>query len=68
MNATNYLLDDTGLLAVRAKNIKLAFLDTKKVAQERTSWQLFNMVSPLILLGIFAFGFYTYRKKKYIKH
>jgi len=68
MNATNYLLDDTGLLAIRAKNIKLAFLDTKKVAQERTSWQLFNMILPLILLGIFAFGFYAYRKKKYIKH
>ncbi|MDT0295813.1 gliding motility-associated ABC transporter substrate-binding protein GldG [Mesonia ostreae] len=68
MNAINYLLDDTGLLAIRAKNIKLAFLDTKKVAQERTSWQLFNMLLPLIVLGIFAFGFYTVRKKKYIKH
>jgi len=67
MNAVNYLLDDTGLLEIRAKNIKLAFLDSKKVAQERSSWQLFNIILPLFLLGVFAFGFYTYRKRKYIK-
>jgi len=68
LNAVNYLLDDTGLLAIRAKDIKLAFLDTKKVAQERTSWQLFTIILPLVVLGIFAFGFNTYRKKKYIKN
>ncbi|PZD78097.1 gliding motility-associated ABC transporter substrate-binding protein GldG [Mesonia sp. K7] len=68
MNSVNYLLDDTGLLNIRGKEVKLAFLNTEKVAQNRTSWQLFNLLLPIILLLLFGFIFYTIRRKKYIKN
>ncbi len=65
VNATNYLLDDTGLLDLRSKKIKIAFLDNEKLQQEKLFWQLLNILAPLLLLGIFAVGFVNYRKYKY---
>ncbi len=65
VNATNYLLDDTGLLDLRSKKIKIAFLDNQKLQEEKLYWQLLNILVPLLLLGVFAVGFVNYRKYKY---
>lgn len=67
LNAVNYLLDDSGLLNLRSKEVKIAFMDTDKVEQERTFWQFINIGIPLLLLGIFGFSFTYFRKKKYVK-
>ena len=67
VNAVNYLLDDKGLLKIRSKEVKLAFLNTNRVAAERLQWQLVNIALPLVTLGVFGFIFTWYRKKKYIK-
>ncbi|MDX1762403.1 MAG: gliding motility-associated ABC transporter substrate-binding protein GldG, partial [Christiangramia sp.] len=67
LNAVNYLLDDTGLIDIRSKEIDLAFLDKEKTAQQRTQWQLINLAGPLLILLLFGIGFRFYRKRKYIK-
>jgi len=67
VNTVNYLLDDKGILKIRAKEVKLAFLNNNKIAAERLQWQLINIVLPLVLLGLFGLGFTWYRKKKYLK-
>ncbi len=67
VNAVNYLLDDRGLLKIRAKEVTLPFLNTNKVEAERTQWQLINIVVPLVILGIFGFLFTYFRKKRYRK-
>ena len=67
LNAVNYLLDDTGLIDIRSKEIELAFLDKEKVAQEREKWQVINLVGPLLILLIFGIIFRLYRKHKYVK-
>ncbi|HET8887006.1 MAG TPA: gliding motility-associated ABC transporter substrate-binding protein GldG [Salinimicrobium sp.] len=67
LNTVNYLLDDTGLVDIRTKEINIAFLDFEKVEETRTMWQIINIVFPLILLGIFALAFNFFRKRKYIK-
>ena len=67
LNAVNYLLDDSGLIDIRSKEISIAFLNSEKVAAEKSKWQLINLVLPLIILAIAAFGFTYYRKKKYQK-
>ncbi|MGK0413445.1 MAG: ABC-2 type transport system permease protein [Polaribacter sp.] len=65
LNAVDYLLDDTGLMALRNKTLQVNMLDKQKAFKERTFWQFFNIGLPLILL--FAFGIiFTYlRKRKY---
>jgi gliding-associated putative ABC transporter substrate-binding component GldG len=68
LNSVNYLLDDSGLIDIRSKEINIAFLDSEKTAQEREKWQVINLVIPLLLLGIGAFVFTYFRKKRYLKN
>ena len=67
LNAVNYLLDDSGLIDIRSKEISIAFLDSEKTAQEREKWQLLNLALPLLLLGLGAFIFTFFRKRRYLK-
>lgn len=65
LNCVNYLLDDEGLLQLRAREVKLRLLDRKKINNQETKWQLINIVLPLgilILCGIIQFYI---RKKRY---
>ncbi|UAM99913.1 gliding motility-associated ABC transporter substrate-binding protein GldG [Polaribacter litorisediminis] len=65
LNAVDYLLDDSGLMALRNKTLKINMLDKQKAFKERTFWQFLNIGLPFIFL--FAFGIiFTYlRKRKY---
>jgi gliding-associated putative ABC transporter substrate-binding component GldG len=65
LNTAHYLLDDSGILKLRGKNLQLQFLDKEKAFQERTFWQLFNIILPLLLLGLFGIAFHYLRKRKY---
>lgn len=65
LNAVNYLLDDDGLINIRTKNIEVAFLDQKKIAEQKLTWQLTSILLPLVLLGCFGLAFNYIRKKKY---
>jgi gliding-associated putative ABC transporter substrate-binding component GldG len=65
INAIDYLLDDTGLMQLRNKKLKIAFLDKEKIYQNRLFWQVFNVFIPLFILVIFGVVFSIYRKKRY---
>ncbi len=65
LNTVNYLLDDSGLINIRSKEISVPFLDSQKVAEERSFWQWINILLPLVLLAIFGGLFGYFRKKKY---
>ncbi len=65
LNSVSYLLDDNGLINIRSKTVKIAFLDKQKAFEESGKWQLINIVSPLILLTVFGLIFSYYRKEKY---
>ncbi|TYC18058.1 gliding motility-associated ABC transporter substrate-binding protein GldG [Bizionia gelidisalsuginis] len=67
LNAVNYLLDDDGLINIRSKEVKIAFLDQQKIADEKTKWQVINILLPLVFLGVFGVLFYYYRRNKYAK-
>lgn len=65
LNCMDYLCDDSGIIEVRAKEIKLRLLDKGKLKSERTKWQLINMVAPLLLLVVFGGINKWYRNRKY---
>ena len=67
LNAVNYLLDDSGLIDIRSKEISIAFLDSEKTAQEREKWQIINLLVPILLLILGAFIFTFLRKRRYLK-
>lgn len=65
LNTVNYLLDETGLINIRSKEIIIPFLDTQKTIQQRSKWQALNLLLPLVLLSLFGMLFSWYRKRKY---
>jgi gliding-associated putative ABC transporter substrate-binding component GldG len=65
VNAMNYLLDDTGLINIRTKQVAIPLMDAKKIVAEKTKWQLINIGLPLVLTVVFGLLFTLYRKKKY---
>ncbi len=65
LNTINYLLDDTGLINIRAKEINIAYLDSDIIKENKVKWQLINIALPLLLLALFGFGFNYLRKRKY---
>lgn len=67
LNSVNYLLDNNGLINIRSKELKLAFLDSEKVIDEKAYWQWINIGFPLALLAIFGFIFTYIRKRKFAK-
>ena len=66
-NAVNYLLNDDGLINIRTKEVKLAFLDSEKINDQKTKWQIINIALPLIILGLFGIAFNYFRRKRYSK-
>ncbi len=65
LNCMNYLLDDTGILQLRSREVKLRLLDMKKVSLYKTKWQAYNvLVPPLIILILVLFQHHL-RKRKY---
>lgn len=65
LNAINYLCDDSGLLSVRSREVKLRTLDTARVADERLKWQLVNTIVPVLLVLGFAVVQGYLRKRRY---
>lgn len=65
LNCIDYLCDDSGIIEVRAKEIKLRLLDKGKLKKDRLQWQLINMVTPLLLLLLFGGINKWIRKRKY---
>lgn len=65
INAVEYMLDERGVLEARNRDVKLRLLDSVRAKQEKTKWQLINIVLPILLLLIGGIGFDQYRKRKY---
>jgi ABC-2 type transport system permease protein len=64
-NAVDYLLDESNLISLRAKEIQIRPLNRLKVAEEKQKWQLINLVLPLLLLGALGFIRFYLRRRKY---
>ena len=64
MNCIDYLIDDNGLIEIRAKDYSLRLLNQAKVKSERGFWQVFNVGLPILLILIFgAINFFVRRSK-----
>lgn len=65
LNAVNYLCDDSGIIAVRSREIKLRLLDGLKVRNNKIFWQTFNALAPVVIILIFGIVRSVLRKRKY---
>ena len=65
LNCIEYLLDDSGILETRNKEVKLRLLNHVKVEQEKLKWQIINIALPISVIILFGIAFGIYRRKKY---
>lgn len=65
LNAINYLCDDQGLMELRSRVFKIRLLDKVRLREEKTSWQVINVIIPLLLIALFGAVFIYFRRRKY---
>ena len=65
LNAVDYLADDSGIIALRNKEIRIRLLDRARIRTEKSFWQVLNVGGPLIMLIVFAIFQHYYRRRKY---
>jgi ABC-2 type transport system permease protein len=64
MNAVNYLCDDSGLISVRARDLKLRLLDSGRISQDKLMLQTLNVALPVILILLFGIVRAWMRRRK----
>ena len=67
INCVNYLLDDTGLINIRSKDLDLPLLNKEKVYENYTVTQFITIGLPILILALFGILFTFLRKRKYSK-
>ena len=65
MNIVNYLLDDSGFMQLRGREVKLRMLDNAKLESSKSFWQMLNVILPVIIICLAGILIYIMRKKKY---
>jgi gliding-associated putative ABC transporter substrate-binding component GldG len=65
MNAIEYLHNDKGVIEARGKEVKLRLLDRVKAKEEKTKWQMINILIPIIGLAFFGIIYNWLRRRKY---
>lgn len=65
LNSVNYLIQDNGLINIRAKDISISFLDKQKTYEQKTWWQLINIGLPIVITILFGLVFSALKRKKY---
>lgn len=67
MNAVDYMLDESGLISIRSRELKIRLLDLNRVSAEKLYWQLLNTLTPLILVLLFGVVYAFIRKRKFAR-
>jgi len=67
LNTVSYLLDDSGLMQLRSREVKLRLLDRAKLQSEKVFWQIINISVPIIIIILFGGIIMFNRKRKYSK-
>ncbi|MFN8276989.1 MAG: gliding motility-associated ABC transporter substrate-binding protein GldG [Chitinophagales bacterium] len=65
LNCIQYLVDKSGLLETRNKEVKLRMLNTIRVQNEKLYWQLVNVVAPIALVILGGIAFTWWRRRRF---
>jgi gliding-associated putative ABC transporter substrate-binding component GldG len=65
INALEYMINENGLSEAKDKDYLVRLLDSKRINEAKTFWQLINILLPILIVMIFASVFLFIRKRKY---
>jgi hypothetical protein len=64
-NCIEFLTDRSGILEARGKDYTLRLFDKSLLAENRTTWQVANIVVPVALIVLLGTIFQWVRRRKY---
>lgn len=67
LNAVDYLLDDSGLIAIRSRELKIRLLDNTRIKNNKLIWQLVNTIVPIVLIVLMGLVYTLIRKRRYAR-
>jgi ABC-2 type transport system permease protein len=65
LNCMNYLLDDSGLITVRTRDIQIRLLNKTIISEQKLKWQLICILSPIIIIMLYGLFSGWLREKRY---
>lgn len=65
LNTLAYMLEESGIINAKRKTVKLRLLDNLKAEKDRLYWQLFNMVTPVVVLVLLGIMWHMIRRRRY---
>lgn len=65
VNCLNYLVDNTGIMELRSRELKLRLLDKTLIRQDRIMIQIINTGLPVVLVILAGILYNYFRKKRY---
>lgn len=65
LNSLDYLVNNSGVLETRSKDITLRLLDKQKLFEQKAFWQFINIGVPVMLVLLFGWVYQLRRKKRY---
>ena len=65
LNAIEYMLDESGVLEARSKDIKLRLINAVRAQEEGLKWQLINILGPMACILLLGVVFNNLRKRKF---
>lgn len=66
LNCLEYLVNPTDILQTRSKEYALRLLDPKRVDEEKSKWQLINILLPIAVIILIGFIYQSFRKRRYV--
>jgi gliding-associated putative ABC transporter substrate-binding component GldG len=67
LNSLEYMVDQSGILETRGKDFTLRLLDKTKFEDNKSFWQILNIVVPALVVMFFIALYQYFRKMKYGK-
>ena len=65
LNTIDYMLDDSGLISIRSRELTLRLLDYNRLKEEESYWKILNTVVPIIAILLFGLIYTWWRRRKY---
>jgi ABC-2 type transport system permease protein len=67
LNCVNYLCDDSGLISVRSRQVRLRLLDEPKIRANRAFIQMQNVLFPISIILLAGVVVIALRKRRFSK-
>jgi gliding-associated putative ABC transporter substrate-binding component GldG len=65
VNVMTYLLEEDGIINTRSKEVKIRPLDPVKTKGQKLTWQLINLILPIVIIVLFGMVKFFLRRRKY---